>query len=126
MAQKYCVRKKTNVIDKQKSKYYAVPVSSGLVGTKQLSAIISDRCTVTESDVLAVLSSLSSAMKTLLSDGYKVKLMDIGIFSQSVSSPGFDNPEECTNKKVFAKRICFTADSELKKVLKEAEFVKVE
>jgi predicted histone-like DNA-binding protein len=126
MAQKYCVRKKTNVIDKEKSKYYAVPVSSGLIGTKQLSEIISDRCTVTESDVLAVLSSLSSAMKTLLSDGYKVKLMDIGIFSQSVSSPGFDNPEDCTSKKVFAKRICFTADSELKKILKQTDFVKVD
>jgi predicted histone-like DNA-binding protein len=126
MAQKYCVRKKTNVIDKEKSKYFAVPVSSGLVGTKQLSSVISDRCTATESDVLAVLSALSAVMKDFLSDGYKVKLMDIGIFSQSVSSPGFDNPEDCTNKKVFAKRICFTADSELKKILKETEFVKVD
>lgn len=125
MAQKYCVRKKTNVLDKEKSKYYAVPISSGLVSTKEISAVISDRCSLTESDVIAVLSSLSVVMKKFISDGYKVKLSDIGLFSQSVSSPGFDNPEDCTSSKVFAKRICFTADSELKKILNKTKFEKV-
>lgn len=125
MAQKFCVRKKTNVLDKEKSKYYPVPISSGIVSTKEISKVISDRCTVTESDVLAVLSSLSVVMKKFITDGYKVKLMDIGLFSQSISSPGFDNPEDCISRKVFAKRICFTADSELKKILPKIEFEKV-
>jgi predicted histone-like DNA-binding protein len=125
MAQKYCVRKKTNVLDKKKFKYYAVPVLSGVVSTKRLSKAISDRCTVTESDILAVLNSLSVVTKKYISDGFKVKLMDIGDLYLAISSQGFDNPEDCTSSKVFAKRICFTADKELKEVLYDIEFEQV-
>jgi predicted histone-like DNA-binding protein len=126
MAHKYCVRKKTHLSeDKEKAMYYAVPVSSGIVQTKQLAYIISDRCSATEADILLVLNSLSSVMKKLLDDGKKVRLEDIGLFSLSVSSEGFETPEECTPKQVHAKRICFKADKTLKETLAKIEFEKV-
>src|SRR5574344_300197 len=101
MAHQYCVRKKTHLSeDKEKALYYAVPVSSGIIQTKKLASIISDRCSATEADILLVLNSLSSVMKTLLEDGKKVRLEDIGLFSLSASSDGFETPEECTPKQV--------------------------
>jgi len=125
MAQKYCVRKKTTVLDKKKFKYYAVPVLSGVITTKKLSKVISDRCTATESDILAVLNALSAVAKKYIADGYKVRLMDIGDLYLSISSPGFDNPNDCTNSKVFAKRICFKANKELKEIFPKMEFEQV-
>jgi len=110
---------------KEKAMYYAVPVSSGIVQTKKLASIISDRCSATESDILLVLNSLSSVMKSLLDDGKKVRLGDIGLFSLSVSSEGFETPEECTPKQVHAKRICFKADKTLKETLNSIEFERV-
>jgi len=126
MAQKYCVRRKTHLSeDKGKAMYYAVPVSSGIVQTKKLAFIISDRCSATEADILLVLNSLSSVMKKLLEEGKKVRLEDIGLFSLSVSSEGFETPEECIPKQVHAKRICFKADKTLKETLAKIEFEKV-
>ena len=128
MAQKYCVRKKTNLSegDKEKALYYASPISSGIVKTKELASIISDRCSATESDVLLVLNALSKVMKDQLRQGNKVHFEDIGLFSLSVSSEGFENPEDCTPGKVVAKRICFLADKELKNVLPNIVFEQVD
>jgi predicted histone-like DNA-binding protein len=127
MSQKYCVRKKTNVsVDKEKALFYAVPVSSGIIRTKALASIISDRCTGTSSDVLLVLDALSTVMKEQLLQGKKVHLNDIGLFSLSLSSPGFENPKDCTPRKVTAKRICYLADKDLKSILPEVEFKRVD
>jgi len=127
MSQKYCVRKKTNVsVDKEKALFYAVPITSGIINTKNLASIISDRCTATPSDVLLVLDALSTVMKDQLLQGKKVHFNDIGLFSLSLSSPGFENPKDCTPKKVTAKRICFLADKELKNLLPKVEFERVE
>ena len=126
MAHKYCVRKKTHLSeDKEKAMYYGVPVSSGIIQTKKLASIISDQCSATEADILLVLNSLSSVMKMQMKNGMTVQLKDIGLFSLSVSSEGFETPEECTPRQVHAKRICFKADKTLKEILTDIEFVKV-
>ena len=46
MAYKYCVRRKTDKSKtKEQVKYYAVPISSGTVGTEELAENIAHRCT---------------------------------------------------------------------------------
>lgn len=126
MAHKYTVRKKTHVSsDKEKATYYALPVSSGIIRTKELAAIISDKCTATEGDVMLVINAIKSEIKSQLLNGMKVHIEDIGLFSLSASSPGYDSPQECTPGNVKAKRICFKADKELKTILPKVEFVKV-
>lgn len=124
MALHFSLRKKTNKLkpEGKQDKYYAVPVSSSIVGTKKLAEIISDRCSATDSDVSMVLSSLAYVMGQQLMVGNKVKLDGLGIFSVSVSSPGFDTPNECTLSQVKAKRICFLADKTLKRILKKVDF----
>lgn len=125
MAYKYCVRRKT---DKSKAeeqvKYYAVPISSGTVGTEELAENIAHRCTLSEGDVRATIVELMHTIEQELHKGYKVSLEGIGIFSLSASSEGFDAPDECTPGKVKAKRICFLADKKLKKNLRFVKFEK--
>ncbi len=115
MTYKYCVRRKTDKSKgEEKVKYYAVPLSSGTVGTEELAENIAHRCTLSEGDVRATIVELMRTIEQELQQGYKVSLEGIGIFSLSATSEGFDSPEECTPAKVKAKRICFLADKKLK------------
>lgn len=124
MAFRYEVKTKRSALGDQKIRYYAQPVRSGEVSTRQLAREISKRCTLSEVDVRATLIALSETMQDFLHDGYSVRLDDLGRFTISATSDGFDTPEECTAKKVRAKKICFMADKELKKNLKGIEFEK--
>jgi len=122
MAFQYEVKTKRSGLNDKEAKYYAIPVRSGEISTRQLAREISKRCTLSEVDVRATLMALSETMQDYLHDGYSVKLDDLGRFTISATSDGFDTPEECTAKKVRAKKICFMADKELKKNLKGIEF----
>lgn len=116
--QLYVVRSKVDKIsEEEKVQYYGVPVISGTVDEEYLANEISERCSLTPSDVLAALSALSYSIQSHLEDGRSVNLKGIGIFSVSASSEGFDTPEECTPAKVKARRICFRADIALRSIL---------
>ena len=125
MVYKYCVRKKTDKSQgEEQVKYYAVPLSSGTIGTNELAENIAGRCTLRPGDVHATIVELMYTIEQELHQGNKVCLEGIGIFSLSASSEGFDKPEDCTPSKVKAKRICFLADKKLKKNLKFVKFEK--
>lgn len=127
MAYKYRVRKK---IDKSKGqeqvKYYPVPVISGKTSLRQLGDRISDRCSMTRSDVLGVVDALSYMIQQELHQGNSVDMEGIGTLSVSVSSPGFDSPDQCTPGKVTVKRVCFLADKEMKKSLRTIQFIRID
>ena len=53
---------------------------NGKLSTAQLRARIQKRCTLTETDVIAVLDALSHAMGEELADGKQVHLDGIGFF----------------------------------------------
>lgn len=107
-----------------KAKYYAASVSKGIVGTKELAEEISRSCSLTQADIYAAIASLQRLIEKKLHEGYKVELEDIGIFSLSATSPGFDVPEACTPGKVKAGKICFLASKKLKKGLQFVTFEK--
>jgi predicted histone-like DNA-binding protein len=126
MAYNYRVRKKVdNTKSNKPVKYYAVPVSSKLVNVKRLSKIISDRCSLTGTDVVACIDALAHVIDEQIREGNNVCLKGLGIFWLAASSQGFDTPEECTPSKVFAKRICFLPDKDLKKNLANIKFTKI-
>ena len=124
MAFHYEVKTKRSGLGTKEAKYYAIPVRSGEVTTRQLAREISKRCTLSETDVRATLIALTETMQDFLHDGFSVKLDELGRFTISVTSEGFETPEECTAKKVRANKICFMADKELKRNLKGIEFEK--
>ncbi len=120
---KFVVRKKRNksgTVDEVL--YYAVPVSKGVIDAEYLSGSISRRCTLTRGDVKAAITELACSLQQYLTDGYTVHLEGIGYFTVSASSEGFTDPQECTPRRVKAKRICFRADKHLKEVLKDVRY----
>ena len=127
MAYQYRVKKKIDCTKSSKPvKYYAVPVSTKVVGFKKLAKIISDRCSLTGTDVIGCLDALAYVIQREIDDGNNVRLDGIGIFSPSLKSPGFDTAEECTPSAVKVKRLCFLASKEIKDSLRVIKFTKVD
>jgi predicted histone-like DNA-binding protein len=122
MAFKYRVRKKRSDISSNNTKYHAVPIYSGEISTRQLAKDLALISSLSEGDVLSTLCGLSPLIERYLHDGHTVRLDGLGLLSVSASSEGFSEPEECTPRRVKAKKICFRADVELKKQLKDIRF----
>lgn len=70
--------------------------------------MISDRCTVTRPDILAVIDAMVTAMNTALQQGSKVLLDGFGYFYLNIISTGAKSEEEYdVNKNVKAIRCRF-------------------
>src|SRR5665647_1010439 len=114
MAIRYVVKTKRSGVGEKALKHYAIPVRSGEISTRQLAEELSERCTLTETDIRATLIGLSKMIEEYLHKGFSVRLDDLGRFTLSATSEGYEVPEDCTASKVKAKKICFMADKRLK------------
>ena len=123
MAIKYRVKTKPDNINGQESpKYYAVPVRSGEVNLRMIAKDIANRSSISAGDVFATLMSMIPIVENYLHNGYSVRIDELGIFTISASSKGFDKKEDCLPHRVEARKICFRADASLKRNLKNVKF----
>ena len=67
------------------AKYYAQVVLAPEMTLEQIVEQIADRCTLTGSDIKAVLDALMTVIKRSLANGTPVRLGDLGSFRPSVS-----------------------------------------
>ena len=87
---------------------------NGKMSTAQLRARIQKRCTLTETDVIAVLDALSHAMGEELADGKQVHLDGIGFFRPNlVSTEPVTEKTKYKNTKVKLKGIVYRPDQAL-------------
>lgn len=120
---KYVVRKKKSVIgEKEKTLYYGVPVSSGVIDLEYIAKEICARSSLTEEDVIAAISAVARRTQHHLAKGDSVNLKGFGLFTVSASSEGCATPEECTPAKVKPQRVCFKADSYMRTTLANIKY----
>lgn len=81
-------------------KFYVTPQNGGEVTLEKLSEIISDRCTLTDVDVLAALTALTKEMTTQLMDGKIVRFGSFGSFQLGINSQGVDTADEISRSQV--------------------------
>lgn len=124
MGFKYRVKTKRSGLGDKSIKYYAVPIRSGKINIVQLAKLLAKRSSLTEGDVRSTIIGLVELIEEHLHQGYSVQLDDLGIFTISASSEGFESADDCTPRKVKAKKICFRADKNLKYNLKYVKFEK--
>lgn len=122
MAFRYRVKTKCSALKEKEIKYYAVPIRNEKVHIDYLAEELSHRCSLSKGDILSTLSGLVDLMEEHLHNGDSVYLDNLGIFTLSATSDGFNTPEECTPSKVRAQKICFRADNKLKKNLQFVQF----
>ena len=103
--------------------YYGRCVPTGVVHLKQISKKISNMCTVTHPDILAVLAALVIQMKDYLQDGKKVVLDDFGSFRVAMRSRPAKTPKEFTDKNVIELRILFHPTTHLVNHHKAKDFL---
>lgn len=122
---RYKVASRIALGSNKETRYYARATKREMAGFRDISRIISDRCTASAADVMLVLTALSDLIPELIADGRSVKLDGIGIFSSSFKAQEKDKPEEVTAKTIEQVRLKFLPDKEIKQQLKHCEFEKV-
>jgi len=102
--------------------YYVSAGNGGEVTLEDLTTAISDRCTVTEPDVLAVLSALQREMTVNLMGGKIVRFGTFGSFQLGLSSTGVEKQEDASQQQVRRLRVKFRPGMRIRDQLKLAKF----
>ena len=88
-------------------KFYVSTKSAGEVTLEEMSDAISDRCTLTETDVLAALNALQREMTKNLLDGKIVRFGTFGSFQLSLNSSGVDAADKASQTQVKGVHVRF-------------------
>lgn len=98
-------------------------VNSKLTTTKELSEHINHACSVTESDVAAVLQALGKCVCEELLDGNRVELEHLGTFSLSLTCGNKKLEDRVTKRDIRVKNILFAPCAEMKEAMRTADIV---
>ncbi len=107
------VKARKNPQDKS-VKYYIAVAPVNHLNLVQIAKVISDRCTVTEPDVLAVLNSLQTEVIRAMQNGQSVRLGQLGSFRPTICSKGEEKKDNAKTDNVKALRCRFTMGSRLR------------
>ena len=107
--------------------YHARVANSETITTDDIAHNIHQRCTLTISDIKAVLSELHDELVYHLCKGNHVYLEGIGYFRLTLSAPSDITPTNMHRQRISIKAVDFRADTSLKKDLAEnAQFKRTE
>lgn len=99
------------------NKYYAKAISQGVIDFERLAYLVSNQCTVRESDCYAVLRALEHNIIDELKQGKVVQLGGIGNLQVGVSSNGETLPEEVSANSVKKAHMNFRPGAKLRDML---------
>ncbi len=103
-------------------KFYVSTKSAGDVSLEEMSEFISEKCTLTETDVLAVLSALTREMTTHLMNGKIVRFGNFGSFQLSLNSEGVETAEMANRNQVRGARVRFRPGSRIQTGLNNLKY----
>lgn len=115
-------RKFKDASGEEKELYYACSRRGNVTDFDGLAEIITEISSLSKGDILSSLTNIEQVMLWKLIDGDSVRFGDIGTFSITVTSDGFENPEDITPDKVRATKIVFTPTKKFNKLLLEMKF----
>ena len=98
-------------------------VNSKLTKTNELAEHINNACSVTESDIAAVLQALGKCVCEELLDGNRVELDHLGTFSLSLTCGRKKLEDHVTKNDIRVKNILFTPCMEMKQAMRTANIV---
>ena len=98
-------------------------VNSEVITTEELAKDINHACSVTQSDVLAVLQALGQRIGDALLDGNRVEIDHIGTFSLALTCKNKRKEDHITSKDIEVSRIVFSPCAELQHTMRGAVIV---
>ncbi|WP_405607751.1 DNA-binding protein [Polaribacter sp. Asnod1-A03] len=99
------------------NKYYAKAISQGVIDFERLAYLVSNQCTVRESDCYAVLRALEHNIIDELKQGKVVQLGGIGNLQMGVKSNGEILSEDVSSNSVKNAHMNFRAGTKLREML---------
>ncbi len=105
-------------------KFYPRPVHSGEITLENLATDISYSSSLTESDIYAVLQSLVREIPRNISQGYIVRLGNLGSFRLSWSSEGSEVADDVTSGNITSRRLLFSPGKQVALQLEGLTFKK--
>lgn len=103
-------------------KFYVSTKSAGEISLEEMSENISDRCTLTETDVLAAISALQREMTKNLMDGKIVRFGTFGSFQLSLSSSGVETADNASQNQVKGVRVRFRPGTRIQDNLRNLKY----
>lgn len=105
-------------------KYYASIVLDGEVGLQEICQEIENTSTVSEADIMAVLTSLVRIVPDKLTQGKIVRLGDLGSLRPSLGSNGMDKEEDVSGHSIKNNKVLFKPGRRITKAMKGADYKK--
>ena len=104
------------------NKFYAKAISQGVIDFERLAYLVSNQCTVRESDCYAVLRALEHNIMDELKQGKVVQLGGLGNFQVGVSSNGEVLAENVGGNSVKKAHLNFRPGAKLRDMLEIVKF----
>lgn len=97
---------------KSKGRFYARPVYTGTVNERDLAKEIEKQSTVSEADILAVISALVNVMTAAIKSSERVRLTGLGTFKMGFTTSPAETEKEFTVKNIKKAHVLFTPDGD--------------
>jgi len=104
------------------NKFYAKAISQGVIDFERLAYLVSNQCTVRESDCYAVLRALEHNIMDELKQGKVVQLGGLGNFQVGVRSNGEVLAENVSGNSVKKAHLNFRPGAKLREMLEIVKF----
>lgn len=104
------------------NKFYAKAISQGVIDFERLAYLVSNQCTVRESDCYAVLRALEHNIMDELKQGKVVQLGGLGNLQVGVTSNGEESPEEVSGNTVKKAHMNFRPGTKLRDMLEVMKY----
>ena len=121
---KTIIDEKGNVVFEEYFKYYARANQTVMIDILKIAKDISSFCTLTTTDIVAVLQSFIERIPAYLMDSKSVNLKPFGIFKLALNSESQEKEEDVTAKTIKGVRVLFKPSVELKKIFNDVTFSK--
>lgn len=105
-------------------KFYASIVRQQPVELRKFASEISKMCTLTTTDIYAVLESFLERLHTYMEEGRIIRLGDLGSFTPSLSSAAEITPADVDQFSINKMKVIFRPSQELSYRLSNVKFLK--
>lgn len=127
MAVPYVVRKKADLTSgERKELWYGVPKKLiDPIRNREFAEYMEKRSGFHRGQIDGILTEMVDAIRSLLSIGQPVTIEGLGTFHTSLTSPGFERPEQVTPGKVSVSRAYFVACPEFSREVKKMKCMRI-
>ncbi|MEX1384029.1 HU family DNA-binding protein [Lutibacter sp.] len=121
MALNYRITKrKNNIKNPEQTQYIMQAVSKGVIDLEKVCYDISHQCTLSESDVIGVVTALGNKLHDSLEQGYTVDLGDLGRFKLTFKGTAAPEPKLLSKRSIQKFILNYQPSKRMKNKLKKS------